>query len=176
MTTPPSPDAIAAARNLTTELRGLREDLQAVRQAAEERDEAVAAASRERDEVLRKYGRRNRRLVLADIIATVIAIVSTVIALHANSSASQAQRRADRAYARIVAAHESQISGCETGNQLRREQVGFWEFLATLSLKSPAPHLTAKQIARNRREVAVILTHSRKSFPQLNCQRIYRLP
>lgn len=122
---------------------------------------------------LRRYGRRNRKLVLVDIIATLIAVISTVIALHANSDATRAQDSANRAYARVVAEHASQLSGCRIGNQLRAEQRELWSHLAAIS--RPPPHLTAAQLAEHQKQIRNLLAYVNHVFPQLDCKALYRL-
>ena len=71
------PDAISAATSLRDALRGMSERL-----------DTVNRDSKARDLSLKKYGRRNRFLVLLDVAVTVFSLVAVGIALHNGASIS----------------------------------------------------------------------------------------
>jgi hypothetical protein len=115
---------------------------------------------------LRTYGRRNRWFVVLDVILTVGLAVSGLVSVHATDTA-------DRNGVTISQLHATQVSGCKAGNQTRAQEITLWTHLASVS-KAP-PHLTRRQIAANRREIAQLLAYIRMTFAPRDCRSLYRI-
>jgi hypothetical protein len=118
---------------------------------------------------LRKYGRSNRRFIVIDVVLTVaLAAVSWL--------AADATAAANRNGVTIAQLHQTQLNGCVSGNQTRAQEIQLWMHLATVSQEQPAPHLTERQIAQNKKEVAALLAYIRTTFQPRNCRALYRIP
>lgn len=154
-------EALAAAGRLSESLDSVRDALQAVDQG-----------SQQRDADLKRYGRRNRLFVAVDVLVTLIATAALAVSLPASTRATTATVAAAAAKSNVRALRQSQIGACEVGNQLRAKNVQLWVHFAAIS--KPPPHATPAELRAYHAQVAAILGYVRKTFPQLNCQALYR--
>ena len=140
--------ATEAARILTAALDRMSDQLTAVRQDSEARDEALAT-----------YGRKNRRLILWTIASVVLDIALTVtlsvVAIQAHN-ASVAARHASA----------SNYALCRAGNTARAQQVQLWAFLLSLSKKP--------QTLRQRHNIAAFETQLHHIFAARDCAALAR--
>jgi hypothetical protein len=129
----------AALERMAAELAATRADLEAARKASEDRDEA-----------LRRYGRKNRRLVVTTLASLAVDVVLTVaLALFA------------------VQAHHVAVSSrnlCLSVNAARAQQLGLWSYLISISRK-PAT-------ADDRARVAEFEQHLRVVFAPRDCNNV----
>lgn len=118
---------------------------------------------------LRKYGKRSRRYIVIDIVLTVVIAAVSYVAVHAENSAHQNG-------VTLSQLHQTQLNGCVAGNQTRAQEIALWMHLAQVSRDQSAPHLTERQIAQNKKEVAALLAYIRTTFAARDCAALYKLP
>lgn len=115
---------------------------------------------------LRTYGRRNRWFIVIDIILTLGFAASGYVSVHASETAN-------RNGVTIAQLHATQVSGCQAGNQTRAQEITLWTHLASIS--RPPPHLTKRQLAANRREIAELIAYIKHTFAPRDCAKLYHL-
>lgn len=148
----PDQSAIDAAENLTGMLSGVRAELKR----------------------LNRYGIRNRRLIWLSIVSIALDLTLTILLVFAYGTARNSQVEAKDARNVAAVQHQSLLYACKLGNQSRAQQVQLWEHLAAIS--KPPPHLTERQLAKNRRQIGQLLAYIRADFRPRPCKAIYKLP
>lgn len=166
MTSAPTPDpsgALGAAAGLTEALNGMADRLAEVQRDSEERD----AALKKSDDALMRSGRRNRVLIVVDVVLTVVVAVLAVLYAHVSNRADAASAHATAASVAASALHAAQISGCVAGNQERAGELALWTYLSGAS--KPASRAQAEAIDKF---MAIVKT----TFAARQCATAYPLP
>jgi hypothetical protein len=174
VTTPQQPDALRAAQGLTAALDGVEARLGEVLEQglaeAKDRDEELA----KRDEELAKYGRRNRRLVIADIILTIAVTVSTGIAVSAIVGESHNAATVAELRQVISEVHQSTIASCQLGNKRAiKERAALDGILETAAVPKSAPLAEREASAAFEVKTQMLVAGG---WASRNCAQIYRLP
>jgi hypothetical protein len=119
-------------------------------------------------EKLTGYGRRTRRLAIYGVVIFVVDIVLTVVMTFL---ALGARTQAATTRAQAAAIRQSQLTSCNTGNQLRAEQKALWQGIITTSLaEGPTPGTSRQQLDQNARLLQALVN---KAFVQTDCQKLY---
>lgn len=131
-------DVTQVARDLTTALDRMSEQLEAVREGSEERDEA-----------LREYGRTNRRLIRGLIVSLVIDIIVTVavgiIGIQAHNNAVAIRKTS-----------ASNLALCLASNVARHQQIELWDFVLSLGSDKHRTAQEEQNVAAFRAHLAAI--------------------
>lgn len=149
---PTARETVDATDRLTASLAGMAGQLKAT---ASRLDVAERAALRSR--------RVMAALALSLALDVTLTVVVTVFALQAHGAS-------DRAAATAAQVHAAQVATCLSSNQTRAQEIQLWNHLAQVSAASPAPHLTPRQLAQNKTEVAALLAYIRKTFAPRKCR------
>lgn len=160
MATPQPPDrrdvAITTAKSLTNALNGVSDRLDEVQHDSEERDE-----------FLRRYGRRNRLLILVatigllfDIAGTTVGIVALVKVSHNSATIGQV--------------HQSNLQGCQVNNTRLANQAKALDSI----LEAVAPPSTAPLAQRQAAAAFEARAHAavKQGWSPRNCSVAYKLP
>ena len=153
------PDPVAVALAMTEAVNGLSERLDQVKTDSEARDDAETKARKRND-------RRGYAFVAIDVILTIALAVLSVIVVRISGDADRANARADSASAAASALHAAQISGCQAGNESRRQQLAIWDYLLA-ETKAETPKQAA-QLAAFRHLLDT-------TFAPRDCARVYSL-
>ena len=145
---PQPQSAVAAARQLTSAVQGLRDDLD------------------DKFSFLRRYGARNRHLIWALAVSLALDLILTAAVIFG-------QVQLDRNKATIGAVHAAQISACQTGNRLRAEQRALWGHVIAIS--QPPPHETPVQRRKREKTLTQFAAYVKRVFPTLDCTSVYRI-
>lgn len=156
MTTPPRPEAIQTAQDLTAALNGMETRLgEAIGQGLKE--------SKDRDAALAKYGRRNRILIIVAVIGLLLDMTATAVAV----TAFIASRHNS---ATIGDVHQANLQGCEQNNvRLARQEASLDAILQPGAGGTPAQRAAAEAyLAAARAKIAI-------AWAPRDCQRAYSL-
>ena len=148
----PDREALETAQALTEALTGTREQVAALTAAV----------------------KRSRRHIFALAVSLLLDVALTVVVAIFAVQAHSASTSASHADATVAELHATQVAGCQAGNAERAEQTALWTHLAAIS--KPPPHLTRRQLAANKREIAALLAYVKHTFAPRDCQKAYRLP
>lgn len=138
-------DAVKAAETLSVTLRNLTDRL----------------------DKLTRYGHRNRFLVLVDVSLTIALAGLGVWQGYTARDVSAVHDQAAAASATASALHAAQVAGCQSGNELRKQELALWGYV--IAATKPASAAQAAAIARF--EVRV-----RATFKPRDCAKAYALP
>ena len=107
------------------------------------------------------YSKRTRKLVFGlvavSVLVTATAVIAIVVAIN-----SMHQNTAITAQARAI--HQAQLNACDIGNQGRTAQIRLWNFVISLSAKSP------NSSPATLRTFEAFVT---KTFRPVDCRKLY---
>lgn len=174
MNSPPQPDPITTALQLTDAVNGLSARLDEVREDSENRDEALDKYGKQNRRILR----RHRLVIIAGIILFLIDVGLTLRigfvasdASNASASASRAAAAARSAASAAAATRASNLAACTATNAARAQNKQLWDYL--LAESRPAPDATPAQKTADERLLAQLSQHVDEAFMPSPCQRLY---
>lgn len=138
--TPDNPVAGLDPAGLTDAFNRVADRLEEVKRDSEKRDTDEADARSRQGKALKHYGRINRRLVIIDIVLTVITVGLSVWLGLVATQAHNASSSASRAQIAAAAVAQSNRNLCLSNNLARAQQIQLWRYVLTISgpPKTPA--------------------------------------